>query len=180
MRALLILATLAAWGLAIAYWSELPNEIPMHFGINGQPDRFADKSVVSWFWMPALGTVFATALGFLMPGWLRAMARANSSMLNMPNRARFRALSDDARVRVVDATTTPLLVLAVVLQLLFGWIVYASAQVALQHWQTLPMLPTLGAAGLIVVCAVSLVAASNRAVAAEGSADNGDDAGSVV
>tara|TARA_R110002096_G_scaffold111649_1_gene243590 strand:+ start:533 stop:1054 length:522 start_codon:yes stop_codon:yes gene_type:complete len=167
MRALLVLVMLAVWSLALAYWPELPNRIPMHFGHNGVPDRFADKTVLSWFWMPALGTVLAVTFGFLMPGWLRSMAWSNSQMLNIPDRARFRALSPEARVRVIDATMAPMLGLAVVLQLLFGWITYASAQVALTNWQTLPMGPTIGAVGMIIACAVLLVSVSNRAVKQE-------------
>ncbi|MFT4513563.1 MAG: putative membrane protein [Planctomycetota bacterium] len=164
MRALLVLATLAVWGLAIGYWSELPGTIPMHFGLNGVADRFADKTVLSWFWMPALGTVFAVALGFMAPGWLRRMAHANSQMLNMPDRARFRTLSAEARVRVMGATMTPMMWLVIILQLLFGFMVYSSAQVALAHWQTMPMAPIILAVVLIIACSVSLVSASNRAV----------------
>lgn len=164
MRALLVLTTLAVWGLAIAYWSVLPDSIPMHFGHNGVPDRFAAKSVLSWFWMPALGTLFAVALGFMAPGWLRGMAHTNSQLLNMPDSVRFRALPADARVRVMDATLTPMMWLAIILQLLFGWIVFASAQVALEHWQTLPLAPTIGAVVLIIASTVSLVLVSNRAV----------------
>ena len=171
MRVLLVLVTLAVWGLAIGYWSELPDTIPMHFGMNGKPDRFADKTVLSWFWMPTLGTVFAVLIGFVGPGWLRGMAHANSEMLNMPDRKRFRALSADARVRVMDATLMPLMWLGIVLQALFGWIVYSSAQVALENWQRTPMTVTLVAIGLIMVCSVALVIVSNRAVRDEAAAE---------
>lgn len=167
MRALLVIATVVVWALAVAYWSELPNQIPMHFGLNGEPDRFAEKSVVSWFWMPTLAAVFAIGLGFLLPRWVRAMAVANSSLLNVPDQKRFRALSTDARVRVIDATMVPMSWLAIVLQLLFAWIVYASAQVALEHWQCLPIWPMLGFVALLIAMAFSLVWVSNRAVAAE-------------
>jgi uncharacterized membrane protein len=167
MRALLLLATLAVWGLALAYYGDLPDRIPMHFGLNGEADRFADKSIVAWFWMPSLATLFAFVFGRMLPGWMRSMAHSNSQLLNMPDRARFRALSADARVRVVDATLSPLCMLAVVLQLLFSWIVYASAQVALGIWRTLPIWPTLAFVGAIIACAILLLLVSTRAVARE-------------
>jgi len=167
MRALLVLAAIAVWVLAIAYWSELPSQIPMHFGLNGDPNRFADKSIVSWFWMPTMAAVFAVGLGFLLPRWVRAMAVTNSALLNIPDQKRFRALPTEARVRVVDATMAPMLVMAIVLQLLFAWIVYASAQVALSRWQGLPMWPTLTIVFVVLLCAASLVVVSNRTVANE-------------
>jgi uncharacterized membrane protein len=172
MRALLLLATLAVWGLALAYYGDLPDRIPMHFGPNGEADRFADKSIVAWFWMPSLATLFAFVFGRLLPGWMRSMAHSNSQLLNMPDRERFRALPADARVRVVDAAYSPLCLLAVVLQLLFGWIVYASAQVALGIWRTLPIWPTLAFVGAIMVCVVGMMLVSTRAVLREAAASD--------
>ncbi|MFT4842343.1 MAG: hypothetical protein ACI8UD_002350 [Planctomycetota bacterium] len=64
----------------------------------------------------------------------------------------------------MDATLTPIIWLAIILQMLFGWIVFASAQVALEHWQTLPLAPTLSAVALPTASSVSLVLVSNRAV----------------
>ena len=90
----------------------------------------------------------------------------------MPDRERFRALPADARVRVVDAAHSPLYLLAVVLQLLFGWIVYASAQVALGIWRTLPIWPTLAFVGAIMVCVVGMMLVSTRAVLREAAASD--------
>lgn len=167
MRALLLGAVVTVWALALVYWGELPDSIPVHFGLNGEPDRFANKSVWSWFLWPAFGTVMTVGIGFVVPGWIRGMAERNSPLLNMPNQERFRALPTEARLAVVDACVVPLQVMALVLNAMFGWLVFSSAQVALGHWQTLPMWPTIGFVVAIIVCAAWLAITSSRAVARE-------------
>lgn len=42
-------------GLAVSYWRLLPDQIPVHYGLNGQPDRMGDRSF-HWF-LPALVVV---------------------------------------------------------------------------------------------------------------------------
>ncbi|MCK5945340.1 MAG: DUF1648 domain-containing protein [Planctomycetes bacterium] len=176
MRSILVLAMLSVWGLAAWFWPELPERIPMHFDMAGDPDRFADKSVWSWFLMPTLGTVLTIGVGLLLPGWIRSMAASNSALLNMPDRRRFRALPTEARLRVVEHTMLPLRILALLLQGLFAWIVYSSAQVALGHWSRLPTGTTIAFVAAVIVCATWLCLRSLGAIAREATAAPGDGA----
>ena len=80
MRAVLVVVTLSVWAVAIAYWSQLPERIPMHFGMNGVPDRFADKSI--WSWLSTvdhkrIGLMYACtlALMFFIGGMLALLVR---------------------------------------------------------------------------------------------------------
>lgn len=167
VRIFLAVSSLSVWGVALGYWSDLPSKIPMHFGLNGQPDQFAEKSITSWFWLPTLASVFACGFGLLLPKWVRSMAASNSALLNVPDQRRFRALPTDARLRVIDAMMEPMLWMAVVLQWLFAWIVYSTAKVALEDWQRLPMWPTITAIALVVGCAARLLVTATKAVASE-------------
>lgn len=60
-----ILMALASWVIAVYYWVKLPNNIPKHFGFNGQPDGWAAKSIFSVFLLPAIQTVMQAGFIFL-------------------------------------------------------------------------------------------------------------------
>lgn len=48
------LLALVSWAIAIYYWDKLPQVIPIHFGISGQADGWANKSIFNVFLMPFL------------------------------------------------------------------------------------------------------------------------------
>ncbi|MGE5327718.1 MAG: DUF1648 domain-containing protein [Thiobacillus sp.] len=60
-----ILLLAISWGVAISSWSRLPSIIPIHFGITGQPDGWAGKSVFYVFLLPVIQTLILLLLGFL-------------------------------------------------------------------------------------------------------------------
>jgi uncharacterized membrane protein len=84
LNALLLLALFA--GSAWAY-PRLPARIPVHFGLSGEPDRWAARSVASWFLLPAI----AAALALALHGMSVAGAR-NPDLWNLPDKRRFKAL----------------------------------------------------------------------------------------
>lgn len=170
MRALIVVLLAAVWGYAVFVWPELPDEIPMHFGLSGEPDRFAAKSVWSWFLFPAMATVFGVGLGWLLPPLLRHLAATNSPLLNLPDKARFEALPVEARLRVIAHVDGGLRAIAAAVVLLLGWSVFASGQVALGRWRGLPIGPTLGGVALMIVCAVWIAVVTGRAVRREAEA----------
>lgn len=43
----------ASFALAIVYFDSLPERIPIHFGLNGQPDGWAGKAMI--FVLPSMG-----------------------------------------------------------------------------------------------------------------------------
>lgn len=60
-----IILALASWGIAIYYWNKLPNIIPIHFGISGKADGWAEKSIFYVFLMPCLQSIMLAAFIFL-------------------------------------------------------------------------------------------------------------------
>lgn len=59
------LLAIASWIIAIYYWNKLPNVIPIHFGISGQADDWANKSLFYVFLIPALQSVLLGVFVFL-------------------------------------------------------------------------------------------------------------------
>lgn len=58
-----LLGLLLLIGLPILYYQELPDSIPRHFGINGEPDRFSGKAAL-WT-LPIVGVVLYLILFLL-------------------------------------------------------------------------------------------------------------------
>jgi uncharacterized membrane protein len=167
MHILLIASLLLVWGLAVAAWPHLPATIPQHFDIEGRPDRWAATTWWRWFALPALGTSFGAALGFLLPRWMVALARRNSRWLNVPHKALFRALPVAARERAVLTPVPWLQALVSSLQVLLGYVVFASARVADGRWSALPPVPLFVLLAVMLACVVGLLRASFRAVRSE-------------
>jgi uncharacterized membrane protein len=167
MRALLVLAMLGPWALAIAAWPELPERIPIHFDAAGRPDGWAGKSAWWWFALPALATAIGALLAFGLPRWMVAMARSNSPWLNVPRKQQFMALPVDARERAIRAPLPWLTALACCVQVLIGWIVHGSARVASGEWDVLPAPPSFVLVGTVIACAIGLAIAGTRAVRVE-------------
>ncbi len=59
------LMALASWIIAIYYWDKLPQVIPIHFGISGQADDWANKSIFYVFLIPFLQTLILGMFIFL-------------------------------------------------------------------------------------------------------------------
>ena len=56
-----VLMALASWVIVIYFWDKLPSTIPVHFGISGQADDWANKSLFYVFLIPLVQTII---LGF--------------------------------------------------------------------------------------------------------------------
>jgi hypothetical protein len=167
MRLLLVLSMLAAWALALWLWPDLPELVPIHFDLAGNPDGWASKSWWNWFALPALGTALGAALGLLVPWWMVRLARANSPWLNVPWRERFRALPTEARVRAVQRPAPWFALLAICVQVLLGWIAYGSSQVASGAWTALPPGPSFAGLALLLGAAAGAAVAGAAAVRRE-------------
>ena len=93
--ALLLLAAL--WLCSVVAWPDLPERIPLHFGVSGLPDRWGEKSILNWFLLPLIGT--GTVLMAYGVRWL--MVRFPKST-NMPNKEQYLKLGPEARRAVHD------------------------------------------------------------------------------
>lgn len=54
VNAILVLGVV---GYAVWAWPRLPAEIPAHFGIDGQADRWAATTPIEWFMLPAIAVL---------------------------------------------------------------------------------------------------------------------------
>ena len=167
IRVLVVAALVALWSFAVIAWPDLPEQIPTHFDLQGNADAWDEPGFGSWFFLPTLATVLGGLLGLALPGWIRSMARRNSSMLNMPQRDKFRALPEEARVRAVASIAGGIGWLGVTLVAMFGWILYGMNEMAHARWKTLPPLGLFGLVGVVFAQSIWLAISSSRAVTRE-------------
>ena len=109
---LLLLAALVG-GSALAY-PRLPARIPMHFGLSGTPDRWAETSLFSWFLLPLI----AVALNLMLYG-IAALTLRDARLINLPGKERLLALPVERQRAVLDRIRDGLGSLAVPLTLAF-------------------------------------------------------------
>ena len=100
-----MLFRLAMWTLAVGLvawagwvWSDVPARVPTHVGLDGEPDAWADRSVWSWFGLPALGLVLAAGLDALTVWTHRHPALTG---LNLPQKDAILALPPERRAPVL-------------------------------------------------------------------------------
>ena len=75
---------------------KLPEKVPMHYSMGGEPDYWEDKSLFSWFLLPliAIGfNLFMYGLSFLIP----RLSQKYPWMLNIPNKERFIRLPQEKK-----------------------------------------------------------------------------------
>jgi len=63
--ATIILLAITSWVIAIIFWSQLPDVIPIHFGISGMADDWADKSVFMVYLLPFLQSLMIAIFAFV-------------------------------------------------------------------------------------------------------------------
>lgn len=99
----------AQWVLPLAMMSSLPDQVPVHFDLAGNPDRFASKS--SWeMWF---GSIIGTFLGILVIVLMRF-----PGAYNVPRKAEIAALPTTQRERIHDLMREMLLAIFTVVQML--------------------------------------------------------------
>lgn len=152
----LLLAALFA-GSAWAY-PRLPARIPMHFDLAGQPDRWETRSLVSWFLLPAI----ALALALFM-GWIGGVGARNPHTWNLPDKARFLALSARARAPIVERMQAFLAFVSVLVTALMCAIQVSIYQASTGSTTTLPGWMTIGI-GLFLLVTVASALRLNASV----------------
>jgi uncharacterized membrane protein len=90
----ILIAALFA-GCAWAY-PHLPDRIPVHFDLAGQPDRWAARSPWSWFGLPAIALVLALGMHAIA-----AWSTRRPDLWNVPDKPRFLALTEAERAPIV-------------------------------------------------------------------------------
>ncbi|HEX8320402.1 DUF1648 domain-containing protein [Longimicrobium sp.] len=108
-----LLAALYA-GSAAAY-PRLPERIPIHFDLAGNPDGWASTSLLSWFLLPLIATAMA---GFLFV--IGRVSEYRPELWNVPEKPRFLALPAEARAPIVARLRAFLALMAVMTTALMG------------------------------------------------------------
>ncbi len=140
LQVMLAAALFAAWIVAIHGYGLLPESFPAHFGADGTPDRFMQKSWLGWFALPAIFTVFTALFGAV--GWLLPRAAAtHATFLNVPDKQAFLALPADSRMRVLGPMQDLSLMMPAALLALSAYIQTSTIEIALGRAQTLPTWP---------------------------------------
>ncbi|HEY7767761.1 DUF1648 domain-containing protein [Longimicrobium sp.] len=120
-------------GSAAAY-PRLPERIPIHFDFAGNPDAWAGTTLLSWFMLP----LFATGIA----GFLFVIGRGSEyrpELWSVPEKARFVALSVEARAPIMARLRTFLALMAVMTTALMGVMqvelfLVATGQIRSSRW----------------------------------------------
>jgi hypothetical protein len=153
LNAVLLLALFA--GSAWAY-PRLPERIPMHFGLSGQPDRWETRSLVSWFLLPAVAAGLALALH-----GMSVYGGRHPELWNVPDKRRFLALDPAAQAPVIARQQRFMAFLGCVVTALFGGM--QAGSYAASAGGALPVWAIAAVAGSVLVIGIA-GARENRAV----------------
>lgn len=118
---------------SVEVFHDLPAEIPRHFGVAGQPDRWAETTWLRWMTMPlvALGSVALTYAAAWFVG-------RDPTTVNMLDQRRYDALSPAQKRQVVAPIVTMLYGTATFLAGLFAYLQAAAYLVAVGRADGLP------------------------------------------
>jgi uncharacterized membrane protein len=162
-RPIAILLALTIWSHAIRAWPELPDRIPIHYGIDGTPDGFADRSAWTWFGLSTLGSGISLLICCLLPVMALSMARRNSQLINVPDR-RYYQLPTAGRIEVVRCMMQPIAWLGIWMGTLFLHLQYGAEQIAHGAWERMPGWPMWVLLALIAVSVIRSITATRSAV----------------
>ncbi len=155
----------AAHGLfALLVFVRLPERIPIHFDLAGNPDGFAGTSLGSWFllWFTSVGC------GVLFGWFSLRLDRIRPSYYSLPRRDEFIALPAPAKSRVFAAISFHMLVFTGIFMLFFFAMHICMALAALQILDGMPNGVVYGGIAVVtidtIVLTVRIVAAINREI----------------
>lgn len=113
-------------GLAVWSWPRLPDRIPVHFGLDGQPDAWSERTFVSWFALPGVAVLLV-----LLMGLFRTLMHRYPRLVNLPDRTRLSELPELARGPVLEMLSGFLSAVQSELLVLFGLIHLATFRSAM-------------------------------------------------
>jgi len=116
----------AMMGFALWAWPQLPERIPTHFGADGLPDGWGERTLLSWFLLPLI----AVALTLAMYGFRAVMPR-HPGWVNLPDQRRLSDLPEAARGPVLEMFSGFLALVQAQLLVIFAIIQHATYRTAL-------------------------------------------------
>ncbi|MBW3572693.1 MAG: DUF1648 domain-containing protein [Gemmatimonadetes bacterium] len=154
---LLLLGALFAGSLMV--YSRLPERFPVHFGLSGQPDGWAARSLLSWLALPLI----AASAALLVEGAARLAAR-HPELWSVPDRARFLALTPEERAPIIHRLQRFVGLVGLMTTLLLAMVQAAIYHAATGRTTALPAY-VLPAAGIIMAVIVGMGLRMNARVA---------------
>ncbi|WP_051670668.1 DUF1648 domain-containing protein [Bryobacter aggregatus] len=105
---------LAAIGFFASHWQELPNRVPIHYGISGEPDRWSSKDSLWILPVVTLGAYLLLTLSIRFP-----------FLINLPSGV------DREQPEVKAILPSMMGVLKLALMMILGYLIWASVQTAM-------------------------------------------------
>ena len=97
-------------GLSIAVYPDLPSQIPVHFGGNGEADQWAARTPTRWMLLPFVAAGVCVITYFT--AWL---SLRDPRRVNVPDRNKLLSLPRDRQMWVLQGIANPIYLLAAVL-----------------------------------------------------------------
>ena len=110
---------------AVSLWPHLPDRIPRHFGANGEVDAWVERSLGSWFALPAIAVFTVAVLEF--SAWL---VERRPQYINLPSKQQFLALPPHEQAPIAREVGIFVQGLATMMILVFATIQWATYQAA--------------------------------------------------
>lgn len=112
-------------GFSIWVWPLLPDRIPVHFGADGQPDRWSDTTLLSWFLVPAIALLTWGTIAVAR----RWVARRPDKM-NLPTGGTVADYPPEVQPAVIEHMKAFLALVSLEVLVIFGLIVLGSYRTA--------------------------------------------------
>lgn len=122
INALLLLALI---GLSLHVYPDLPDRIPLHFGVDGTPDRWGRRMMLSWMILPLAGAAAVLSL-YGVASFIAGRPHA----FNGPNRKKLLELPQALQARVMRGASDMMYVTSLVLLVMFNFMQYGAWQSA--------------------------------------------------
>lgn len=124
---LALLANFIGFGIILAYYGQLPEELPRHYGSDGQPTAYASKGIL--FGLPLIATALYIAMGWA-GGKASSFSESWSSWSNLPK-------DPTRRKEALQLNRWLLAVMRAILGWVITYITFGTIQVGLGNWEGL-------------------------------------------
>lgn len=120
--AIATILAVASWVIAVYYWDKLPSVIPIHFGISGAADGWADKSIFQVFLLPLLQAMILLLFVFIY---------YRPQYSNIPTTMWLAALDDKNKARAYELIRTLHAGVLLIVGTMFTYLTYSMNASAL-------------------------------------------------
>lgn len=157
MRYALVALQWFYFGLCCYLYPRLPERFPTHFGVGGKPDDWSQKSLLNWFALYLVGLALTVLLYYT-----GRFATNHPQLWNVPEKARFLALSPEARAPVTRIMQDFMTSAAIGVTLLFMAVQLTMYETAIGRTNTLPWYFAVALAGTLMSTTLGAVWISIR------------------